>query len=81
MVNEVLWAGGMATLMQCYSVRGLAAVAGINISSTIGNVFNVVYLALGNSWPSSSASCLGQERWRKRGYGYEADCIFRLSLP
>ena len=27
MVNEVLWAGGMATLMQCYSVRGLAAVA------------------------------------------------------
>ena len=49
MVNEVLWAGGMATLMQCYSVRGLAAVAGINISSTIGNVFNVVYLALGNS--------------------------------
>lgn len=49
MINEVLWAGGVATLMQCYSVRGLAAVAGLNISSTIGNVFNVVYLALGNS--------------------------------
>lgn len=49
MVNEILWAAGMATLMQCYSVRGLAAIAGLNISSTIGNVFNVVYLALGNS--------------------------------
>lgn len=49
MVNEVLWAGGMATLMQCYSVRGLVAIAGLNISSTIGNVFNVVYIALGNA--------------------------------
>lgn len=49
MVNEIVWAAGIAILMQCYSVRGLVAVAGLNISSTIGNVFNVVYLALGNS--------------------------------
>lgn len=49
MINEALWAGGMATLMQCYSVRGLAAVAGLNISSTIGSVFNVVYMALGSA--------------------------------
>jgi putative MATE family efflux protein len=49
MVNEALWAGGMAVLMQCYSVRGLTAVAGLNISSTIGNVFNVVYIALGSA--------------------------------
>lgn len=49
MVNEALWAGGMAALMQCYSVRGLVAVAGLNISSTIGNVFNVVYIALGSA--------------------------------
>lgn len=49
MVNEVLWASGMAALMQCYSVRGLAAVAGLNISSTIGNVFSVVYLSMGSA--------------------------------
>ena len=48
-VNECLWAGGMATLMQCYSVRGLAVVAGLNISSTINNVFNVVYIAFGSA--------------------------------
>ncbi|WP_097004607.1 MATE family efflux transporter [Lacrimispora amygdalina] len=48
-VNEALWASGMAVLMQCYSVRGLTAVAGLNISNTIGNVFNVVYIALGVS--------------------------------
>lgn len=49
MVNEALWAGGMAALMQCYSIRGLVAVAGLNISGTIGNVFNVVYLAMGSA--------------------------------
>jgi putative MATE family efflux protein len=49
MVNEALWASGMAILMQCYSLRGLTAVAGLNISSTIGNVFNGVYLALGSA--------------------------------
>jgi len=49
MVNEALWASGMAVLLQCYSNRGLAVVAGMNISNTINNVFNIVYIALGDS--------------------------------
>lgn len=49
MVNEFLWATGMAAMMQCYSLRGLDVIAGMNISSTISNLFNVVYLAMGNS--------------------------------
>ena len=49
LVNEALWSGGMAVLTQCYSMRGLDAVAAINISSTVSNLFNVVFLALGNS--------------------------------
>lgn len=49
LLNEFLWALGMATLMQCYSVRGLDVVAGMNISNTIMNVFNVVYIALGSA--------------------------------
>lgn len=49
MVNEVLWSAGMATLMQCYSVRGLEAVAALNISTTISNLFNVVFIAMGNA--------------------------------
>ena len=47
MYNEILWAAGTAILNQCYSMRGLEAVAATNISSTIFNVFNVVYMALG----------------------------------
>lgn len=47
--NETLWAAGMAMLAQCYSVRGLNVVAALNISNTINNVFNIVFIALGDS--------------------------------
>ena len=49
LVNEALWSGGMAMINQCYSVRGLAVVAGVNIASTLINVFNVVFISLGSS--------------------------------
>lgn len=49
MVNEILWAVGMATLAQCYSTYGLEVVAAQNISSTISNVCNVIWLAMGNA--------------------------------
>lgn len=47
MVNEMLWAAGMTTIVQCYAVRGLEVVAAQNISSTITNLFNIVYIQLG----------------------------------
>lgn len=40
---------GMAALTQCYSVRGLGVVAAVNISSTIGNLFNVSFIAMGTA--------------------------------
>ena len=49
LLNETLWAAGMAMLTQCYSVRGLNVVAALNISNTINNVFNIVFIALGDS--------------------------------
>ncbi len=49
MVNEIMWASGMTILMQCYSVRGLDTVAGLNISGTISNLFNVIFLAMGSA--------------------------------
>lgn len=48
MINEMLWASGMAAIVQCYAVRGLEVVAAQNISSTITNLFNVVYIQLGS---------------------------------
>lgn len=49
LINETLWAGGMAVLLQCYSVRGLNVVAGMNISNTIMNLFNIAFISLGSS--------------------------------
>lgn len=47
MINESLWAAGMALLNQCYSRRSLDVVAATNISSTFWNVFSVVFLSFG----------------------------------
>lgn len=49
LVNETLWSAGQAVLVQCYSMRGLQAVAALNISTTVSNLFNVVFIALGSA--------------------------------
>lgn len=49
LLNETLWAAGMAMLTQCYSIRSLNVVAALNISNTISNIFNIVFIALGDS--------------------------------
>lgn len=47
--NEFLWSLGVAVMAQCYSVRGLEVVAARNISGTINNMFNVVYIQMGGA--------------------------------
>ena len=49
LVNEFLWSAGMAILLQCYSVRGLQVVAAANIASNVNNLFNVVFISMGNA--------------------------------
>jgi len=48
-INETAWAAGIAANTQIYSFRGLAVVAGLNINSTIYNVFNVSFIAMGDA--------------------------------
>lgn len=49
LLNEALWSVGMSMLNQCYSTRGLAVIAAVNISSTVANLFNISFQALGSS--------------------------------
>lgn len=49
LLNETLWAAAQATLLQCYSVRGIAVVSALNISNTIFNTFSVLFLAVGSA--------------------------------
>ena len=62
LVNEFLWASGMAIMNQCYSTCGLSVVPAQNISSTISNLASVVFLALGNSVGIIMGQMLGAER-------------------
>lgn len=48
-INETMWSAGIAAMTQIYSSKGLAVVAALNINSTINNVFNIVFIALGDS--------------------------------
>lgn len=48
-LNEALWSAGQAVLVQGYSMRGLDAVASLNIATTVSNLFNVVFIALGSA--------------------------------
>lgn len=48
MMNEFLWALGVTVTNQCYSTRGLDALAAINIASTINNLFSIVFLSMGS---------------------------------
>jgi len=65
LVNEALWSVGMAVLMQCYSVRGLTVVAGLNISNTITNIFNVVFIAMGSAVAIIVGQLLGAGKLRE----------------
>jgi len=49
LVNEFLWASGMAVMNQCYSTCGLDVVPAMNIASTLFQLGSVVFLAMGNA--------------------------------
>ncbi len=49
MVNELMWSMGTTLIVQCYSTRGLDAVAAYNISSTVSNFFSMAVFAMGTA--------------------------------
>ena len=62
LINEALWSSGIATLTQCYSMRGLNVVTAQNISSTISNLFNVVFISMGTAISIIIGQRLGANR-------------------
>lgn len=63
LVNECLWAIGMSLLSMAYSMHGLAVVAGNSISSTVTNLFNMVFMAFGNSIGIVVGQLLGADKF------------------
>lgn len=67
LVNEFLWSSGMAAILACYSQRGIDAVAASNIASTVNNLFNVVFLSMGNATAIMIGQALGAKE-NERAY-------------
>lgn len=49
LLNETIWAAAQATLLQCYSIRGIAVVSAMNITNTVFNTFSVLFLSVGSA--------------------------------
>ena len=49
LLNEFLWASGVAVMNQSYSTCGLDVVPAMNIATTISNLSSVVFLSMGNA--------------------------------
>ncbi|MBE6934635.1 MAG: MATE family efflux transporter [Ruminococcaceae bacterium] len=62
LVNECMFAIGLAVANQSYSTCGLHVVPAINISTTITNLASVGYLAMGNSVAIIMGQMLGAAR-------------------
>ena len=62
--NEFLWAAGVAALSQCYSRKGLAVVAGLNIANVLCNLLNVVFINLGAAAGILEGQLLGASEFR-----------------
>ncbi|MGI6357934.1 MAG: MATE family efflux transporter [Bacillota bacterium] len=61
LVNEFLWSLGMITITQIFSTRGLIVVAGLNIASTVGNLFNVFFISMGTAVAVMTGQALGAD--------------------
>lgn len=72
LVNELLWSIGVSTLTQIFSTYGLNVVAALNISNTIANLFNVVYISLGSAVAVMVGQALGAgEMARAKEYSWK----------
>ena len=65
LINEFLWGSGTAMLMQCYSTCGLDVVPALNISSTIMNLANVAFMAVGQAVGVLMGQMLGAGKTEK----------------
>lgn len=66
MVNETLWATGMALMNQCYSVRGIDVVGAVSISQTFFQLFAVCFQAVGTAIAIIIGQMLGAGETKKQ---------------
>lgn len=82
LLNETLWSMGQTALSQQYSRLGLDVVGAFNISSTIANVFNVAFIAMGDATAIIMGQALGRmtDEEDRRLIRYDANRLAIISV-
>ncbi len=65
MLNECFWSMGMSLLSVCYSLHGVDVVAAYSITSTVTNLLNISFMALGISTGIIIGNKLGENRFEE----------------
>ncbi len=77
--NEILWSAGMATLLKYYSTRGVAANTGYSISTTISDLFYVLFAGMATASTVLIGTALGANRLEEaKSNGYKLICFSML---
>ena len=71
-LNEVLWSMGMASLFKFYSTRGAEVMSGYAISTTIGDIFFVLFGGMAAATTVLVSQYLGADKLdQARDHGYQ----------
>ena len=79
-LNEGLWGLGIAFLNQLYSVRGIDVIAGMNINSTISNVFSIVMMSMGGAIAIRMGQLLGAGEMKKANSEHTKLAFFSVAV-
>lgn len=75
-VNEILWSAGMATLLKFYSTRGPAANTGYSMSTTISDLFYVLFTGMATAATVLIGTPLGANKLEEAKHnGYKLICF------
>jgi len=80
LMNEGLWAAGMAKLAQCYAMLGINVIAAMNINNTIGSVFNIIYIAMGTAISIIIGQMLGAGQMDEAMSEYKKLTVYTIFL-
>lgn len=64
-LNETMWSLGMTAVVQAYSFRGIEVVSALNISTTVSNLFNCAFFAIGSAISIMVGQLLGAGQLEK----------------
>lgn len=78
LINELLWSAGLTIQTQALSIRGLSTIGALNITNTINNVFNIVFVTIGTTISIIVGQLLGAGKTKEAKDTDRKLCVFAI---